>query len=207
MEINRGIRNSLQFSFIYDAVQKLIGATNHRKSVVERLNITKGSKVVEVGCGPGKILDTLGDVFYVGYDINSRYIGAAQKKYADRKNCKFIVSDASKPELHDLVKECDVMLSLGVLHHLTDEQCEELLSMAVRAVSNKGRFVIYEPYIPISKDSIGDFFMKNDRGMNIKSLDGWHQLARKYFSSIKESLHSPVYILRYSIVVLECSNP
>lgn len=207
METNQGLRNILQFSFVYDAVQRIVGATSHRNAVVKSLAIPDGAKVVEVGCGPGRILDILGDVHYVGYDPNPRYVQSARETYKERPDCEFVVSDAPSEELYKLVSDCDVMLSLGVLHHLTDKQNREVFSMAAQAVGHKGRFVIYEPYFPEKKDMIGDFFMKRDRGMNVKQLQGWHDLAGEYFSCIKETLHSPVYLLRYSIVVLECSNP
>jgi ubiquinone/menaquinone biosynthesis C-methylase UbiE len=40
-----------------------------------------GEKVLDIGCGPGKILEKLPTVDYLGFDINHKYVEAAQKRF------------------------------------------------------------------------------------------------------------------------------
>jgi SAM-dependent methyltransferase len=43
-----------------------------------------GEKVLDIGCGPGEILEYLPAVDYVGFDINPKYVEAVQKRFGGR---------------------------------------------------------------------------------------------------------------------------
>ena len=65
--------------FIYEKflyVQKLIDNI---------INLHKPRNILDIGCGTGKILESLPAVDYYGYDISKKYINYAKKKYKSRK--------------------------------------------------------------------------------------------------------------------------
>ena len=74
------IYSLLSNTFVYSFVQRIMSGTSFRKKIVKKYITRNNSKVLDVGCGPAEILDSLPTVKYFGYDINSTYINYAKKK-------------------------------------------------------------------------------------------------------------------------------
>lgn len=55
--------------------------------------VCKNDKILDIGCGPAKILESLPQVKYYGYDINKNHINYAKKKYVS-KNVFFFVKNS-----------------------------------------------------------------------------------------------------------------
>jgi SAM-dependent methyltransferase len=60
--------------------------------------IPKGSKVLELGCGSGELLNAVHPSYGVGIDISKRIVEIAQKKFPDYK---FILNDAENIKLNE----------------------------------------------------------------------------------------------------------
>ncbi len=91
-----------------------------------------GSRVLDVGCGNGRILKVLADrrAEYVGLDQSESLIKICREKYP---NCKFAVGDIlSLGELPDY--DFDYVFCVAVLHHLPGE---DLRLQALRQLKNK----------------------------------------------------------------------
>ena len=66
---------------VYNLSQFIFGATTFRRKFVENLKIKKSAKILDIGCGPSKILEYLDEPVYYGYDTNPHCIKYAKKKY------------------------------------------------------------------------------------------------------------------------------
>src|SRR5215471_15468764 len=74
-EITSGLRSILSLPLVYEAVQRVFGARSGRPTIVDRFIRPKpGDRILDVGCGPAKLLAAMPGVHYVGYDPNPRYI-------------------------------------------------------------------------------------------------------------------------------------
>jgi SAM-dependent methyltransferase len=107
----------------------------------------------DAGCGTGGALEFLPLVNYFGFDPNPEYIRVAQSRYGSRG--EFFCGDASSPRVRELAQGADAYLSLGVLHHLTDQQIDEILGLARACLRPGGRFVFYEPCFSANDDCVG----------------------------------------------------
>ena len=61
---NKGIYSLLSITFFYSLVQRVMSATSFREKIVKKY-ITKHNvnvKVLDVGCGPAEILNTLPNI-------------------------------------------------------------------------------------------------------------------------------------------------
>jgi len=76
----KGIYSLLSNIFFYSLSQKIMSGTSFREKVVKKIINKDGVKVLDVGCGPAQILDSLPRIEYFGYDINPNYINFAKKK-------------------------------------------------------------------------------------------------------------------------------
>src|SRR4030095_13365244 len=154
---------------LYNLLQGLVGGNRDRAAFVRtHTALQPEQKVVDVGCGTGSALEFLPLVNYFGFDPNPDYIRAARSQY--RRRGEFWCGDASSPRVQELAQGADAFLSLGVLHHLTDQQIGEILALARACLRPSGRFIFYEPSFSANDDWVGRIFMRLDRRGNIKPI-------------------------------------
>ena len=115
--------------------------------------------------GTGGALEFLPAVKYVGFDPNPPYVRVARSRYGSRG--EFLCGDAGNPRVRELAQDADAFLSLGVLHHLTDQQIREILSLVRASLRPSGRFIFYEPCFSANDHWVGRIFMRLDLGGNI----------------------------------------
>src|SRR6476620_2468677 len=78
------LHNILRSPSIYIWWQRLWGAYRLRQICMEDvLKLREGERVLDIGCGPGYILDYMPRVDYVGFDTEPRYIEYAKRHYSD----------------------------------------------------------------------------------------------------------------------------
>ena len=80
------LRLFLKTPFVYNSYQYLVGGIKARRLFIKNhTNIKKGEKVLDIGCGPGDILEFLPEVDYTGFDVDKNYINTAKSKYTNHK--------------------------------------------------------------------------------------------------------------------------
>jgi SAM-dependent methyltransferase len=196
----------LRTARLYNLLQECVGGSRDRADFV-RTHVVIGAehKVVDAGCGTGSALEFLPSVNYFGFDPNPGYIRVARSRYGSR--AEFFCGDAGSPHVRQLAQDADVFFSLGVLHHLTDQQIGEILNLARACLRPTGCFVFYEPCFSAKDDWVGRLFMRLDRGRNIKTDQAWRALVSEYFETVEEYIRRPVYLFRYTIQALIGRNP
>ena len=67
MQHDSGLRRWLNLPFLYNLLQAAVGANALRRRVIQNhVRAKAGDKVVDIGCGPARILRWLPDVQYLG---------------------------------------------------------------------------------------------------------------------------------------------
>lgn len=204
MQLNLDPRKILSHPVIYTTYQKIVGGYRARKLFVKKnVNIKFGQKILDIGCGPGDILEFLPNVDYTGIDLDPNYIAQAKKKYGNKGNFKCAgVDDLNLAEIHTF----DIVISAGVLHHLDDNQCFNLFDIAVKALKPNGRFVSFDGcYIP-NQNKISKYFLKKDRGQFVRTQPEYEALAKSYFSQINSTIDESYFYIPYTSIILDCKN-
>lgn len=82
--------------------------------IIETLDVKKGSKILDLGCGGGRLYEILEkhNISYTGVDISDKLISIAKKKYP---KVKFIVADITE---FNSKEKYDYIFSIAVLHHV-----------------------------------------------------------------------------------------
>ena len=83
-----GLHKIFSYPLIYSLTQKIMSGISVRSNLVKEIKYN--SKVLEIGCGTAKIIDSLPPVHYYGYDISKKYINYAKKKIYFKKLLFFL---------------------------------------------------------------------------------------------------------------------
>ncbi|MGD9107080.1 MAG: class I SAM-dependent methyltransferase, partial [Desulfobacterales bacterium] len=109
------IRSLLAFPVTYRLFSRIVGGFARQVYVKKYIRPIHGDKILDIGCGPGDILELLPQVEYLGIDMNRRYIKSAIKRFGNRGT--FICKKLSG-KLSNELSSFDLILATGILHHL-----------------------------------------------------------------------------------------
>ena len=128
---------------IYDQiapqVSALYSSQTHIKGIQKfTTNLTKRSKVLDLGCGMGKDVKLFGDLGFeaVGVDGSAGMIAEAKRRYSKQR---FFIMDVRDLEFPD--DSFDLVWSWSVLTHLGIEDKKRSLSQAHKVLKKSGIFV------------------------------------------------------------------
>ena len=178
-------------TFVYLLSQKIMSGTSFRGGVVSKYITKSNVNVLDIGCGPAEILDSLPDVKYFGYDISRIYINFAKKKYKKKGN--FFCRKFTSKELKRLPK-FDHVLLLGILHHLEDVEIKKLTSLVKKVLKKNGNIISVDPILDAKQNPIAKFIIKKDRGDNVRNKKEYLKNMKKNFKKIKSKIFHQKFI-------------
>jgi SAM-dependent methyltransferase len=174
----------LERSFVYRAWQAL-QAEQKFAPVLEKNDFKHVHRVLDVACGPGINTRHFAQMYYLGIDVNEKYVQDAKRRHGR----DFMVADARK--LDGLGHEpFDFILVNSFLHHLSAPDAYDVLSSLDLRLAPDGHVHILEPVLPDDR-SIARLLASWDRGEFVRPLGEWQALFSKTFA--------PVLFERYSI--------
>jgi 2-polyprenyl-3-methyl-5-hydroxy-6-metoxy-1,4-benzoquinol methylase len=196
-----GIRALLSNPLVYSAFQSFMGAHKARQRFVANwVRPLAGMKILDVGCGPADILAFLPDVDYWGFDISESYIDQAKTRFGQRGQFK-----CKQLQFEDLVAlpQFDVILALGLLHHLDDPVAMGVLRLGHQALKPGGRLLTIDPCLAPSQNAVARFLIRNDRGQNVRHKEEYQALVDAVFASPRVEVHHQTWI-PYTHCFMEC---
>jgi SAM-dependent methyltransferase len=205
MQCDSGLVGWLKVPFLYNAFQAAVGATALRRRLLEKhVRAKPGDKVIDIGCGSAPTLQWLPEVEYIGLDINPDYVAFARRKYGSRGT--FIVGNPESVRGDSRCKAADIVMAIGVLHHLDDEEAEQCIRFAYDALKTEGRFICHEACWTPNQGAISKYIMSTDRGRNIRTEQQYRQLAAKAFKTVETWIDTKPMRIPYVTIVLECEK-
>ncbi len=102
-----------------------------------------GDKVLDYGCGNGRLLDLLYEknISYTGIDISQKLINIARNKYKS-ENINFYKIDASQSSLPFESNYFNTIYSVAVLHHMPSEELRREITKELHRVLKPGGQII-----------------------------------------------------------------
>ena len=184
--------------------RRLPGARSARTHFADQyVKMSEGDRVLDIGCGIGDILAYLPSCEYVGFDMNPDYIAQANKLYGNRGTfmCK-------KVTRHSIEKNSyfDIVLAMGILHHLDDSEAKELFEMSRDVLKESGKLVTLDGILYDGQSSIERYIMSKDRGKHIREREQYLALASNVFPNVKDSILHDLLRIPYSHIILTCSK-
>lgn len=198
------VRGVLSRPWVYEFFSRLVGGDQARRTLVrEHVRPWDGARVLDLGCGPGTLVTYLRDARYVGIDVSERYIASATRTFGDR--AEFRVGDAT--QVDEDLRDFDLVLAFGILHHLSDEEAARLLLHARSALKGNGRLVTLDnTLLADERRRIADRIVSWDRGEHVRSPSAYERLASLVFPTVKTTVHRNLLRIPYTHCVLECGK-
>ena len=180
------------------------GPASAKVLVNEYIRPAEGSRILEIGCGPGMILRYLPKAEYVGFDLSSRYIKQAKKRYPE---ANFVCERVSHFSLRDS-GAFDVVLALGVVHHLNDTEARQLFEIAYDALRSRGKLVTIDGVWTDDQSVATRWLLSKDRGEYIRKKEEYMYIASQVFENenLTASVRHDLLRIPYSHLILECSR-
>ena len=200
--VSTGIRRILEHPFVYEALQTAVGHKVARRMVIdEYVNPEKNAMILDIGCGPGKMLEILSDVEYVGVDFNESYIKSARELYVGKGN--FLVGNATSIDLPE-DEQFDIILAYNLMHHMEDVEVSELLDSSKKFLKKGGKLISMDPCLVSDATLFARMLIKFDRGTSIRTAEGYSNLAINRFEKIESHVRYDLLNFTYPHCILSC---
>jgi SAM-dependent methyltransferase len=199
-------RRLLAIPELYRKFQTRVQAKNSFARLAhDFLKISPGQRVLDIGCGPADILAQLPlGIEYEGYDLEPGYIAAAKERHGDRGS--FAVRAVS-PEAADNIGTFDVVISMGVLHHLTDDDADALFASAVKVLRPGGRIVTLDGAYLKGQNPIARLLLALDRGRYVRTPAAYLRIAHRHFPDAQATILHDLIAIPYTHCIIEGRVP
>jgi cyclopropane fatty-acyl-phospholipid synthase-like methyltransferase len=149
------------------------------------------------------MLNYMQDVKYVGFDMSQAYIDACHRRFgsAGKFHCQMLTADTVSD-----YGEFDIVLSIGVVHHLDDAQASNLFSLARSALVPGGRLVTLDGVYTDEQSLLVKQMLRNDRGEYVRTEPASKALATPVFNSVSTSIRHDLFRIPYTVLIMECTK-
>ena len=197
------IRSVLALPQAYQFFFNVIGAPRRSRILVgEYIRPKPGDRILEIGCGPGTIVPYLPATEYVGFDASTEYIEQARNRFPDAKFVCERVSQFTLPQ----GEHFDIVLALGILHHLDDAEALQLFRIAFEALRAGGKLVTLDGVWTQEQSRAARYIQARDRGRFIREEKAYLRLGQIVFPKIRSSIRHDLLRIPYTHIIMECTR-
>ena len=161
--------------------------------------------MLDVGCGPGSLLDDLpAGVEYVGFDINAAYIDMARQWYGGRGTffCAAVNGDSAPAGGASF----DFVVIKSVLHHLGDEDAQRLVATVRGLLRPGGVLVSSDNVFYEGQPWISKALTALDRGGAVRTPEGYRRLLAPHFAEIETWLVTDTLPIPYAHFIMRARS-
>jgi SAM-dependent methyltransferase len=194
-------RRVLAVPSAYQLWWNVVGGPAVAKILVnEYIQPRAGARILEIGCGPGTIVSYLPPSDYLGFDLSPEYIELAKRRFP---KARFVCERVSQ---FSLAKEqtFDVVLALGIVHHLEDAEARQLFQIAHDALIPGGKLITLDGAWADGQSATARWLLARDRGEHVRSEREYVGIASQVFSNIRPSVRHDLLRIPYTHLILEC---
>jgi len=196
------LKRLLDIPLLYLTYRTMVGGKKATAIYVnEYVRPKRRDRILDVGCGPAETVKHFSDVEYIGFDNNPAYIELAKRRFGDQGH--FFCGKIDQVRLKEF-GTFDLVLAVGVLHHLDDSESLSLLKLAYTALKEGGRLVTYDGCFVEGQSRIAQFIISQDRGRFVRSKNEYLNLACQVFANVKQELREDLLRIPYTHLIMEC---
>jgi SAM-dependent methyltransferase len=201
LQLIPSIRSALAVPAAYNLWWKMVGGPAWAKVLVgQYIQPRVGTRILDIGCGPGTIAGYLPDSEYVGFDISPKYIDMARRRFP---HAQFVCERVSQFSLSK-EQSFDTVLALGIVHHLDDREATRLFQIAYDALKSGGKMVTLDGVWTSDQSAAARWLLARDRGEYVRNEREYVKIASQVFENVRASVRHDLIRIPYSHLILEC---
>jgi cyclopropane fatty-acyl-phospholipid synthase-like methyltransferase len=104
----------------------------------------------------------------------------------------------------DVLGEFDIILALGLIHHLDDEQAKNLFVIARRALRPGGRMITLDGVFTTRQSMLVRTLLKWDRGRHVRDEPAYRALAVSAKLQVTCHVANDLFRVPYDVLIMEC---
>jgi SAM-dependent methyltransferase len=194
------MKHLLSQPLIYQLYQELGGFFGARVAAIrDYLPMAAGARVIDIGCGPGHIVQHLAiDIDYVGLDIDPSSIAYANAHFGGRGRfqCRFFDAVAARE-----LGPADIVMMNGVMHHIPDAELVETLAHVRDALKPDGvLFTLDGCYVP-GQSRLDKWLLDKDRGAHVRDEAGYRSVLGAVFAEVDMHIRDDYARLPYTFAL------
>ena len=186
---------------VYSSVMTAIGAdSGMRRFVREYLRVSPGQRILDLGCGPGRLYPHLPPLEYCGLDLDAGHLARARALYPE-----------ARFEQRDISSGCpgfdlcgfDAIVACGVFHHLSDAEVRRAVAFCYRRLRIGGRLVTLDCAIEEGQSLLSRLLVARDRGRFVRHGLEYLDLARACFPGAALTIRYNLLRVPYCHAIVE----
>jgi len=193
------IRAILSLPSVYRAFWNLTGG-RFKIFVQQHVRPRPGARVLDIGCGPGTAVPYFPNVEYVGLDASPDYIESARRRFPQATFVCSRVSHYTVPKQSYF----DVVLAIGIVHHLDDVEARQLFEAAYESLKPNGKLVTLDGVLTKDQSHFARYLIGRDRGGYVRDQEGYIRIASGIFSHITPTVRQDLARFPYTHFIMEC---
>ena len=198
------IRSLLAFPAAYQLWWNLVGGPGSARVLVnEYIRPRAGARILEIGCGPGTIVPYLPQADYLGFDLSSEYIEMAKRRFPQ---ARFVCERVSQFSLEG-EGTFDIVLALGIVHHLDENEAQQLFQIGFDALRPGGRMITIDGVLIDDQPKAERWLLQRDRGAYVRSEPEYVRIASSVFRDVKPTVRRDLLRIPFTHLILECGRP
>ncbi|WP_460806706.1 hypothetical protein [Micromonospora zhanjiangensis] len=101
----------------------------------------------------------------------------------------------------------NAVMMVGLLHHLSDREAEDLLELAARALAPEGTVVSVDNCFEPEQGRVARWMSAHDRGQHVREPESLVALAQKVFKTVDGTVIRGITRIPYSFWMMRMGNP
>jgi SAM-dependent methyltransferase len=200
----RSLRSVLAKPEAYQFWWNLVGGSAWAEELVTKyIHPDSTARILDIGCGPGTLLHYLPQSGYLGFDLSPEYIALARKRFPEAHFVCERVSKFSLAEQHGF----DVVLAIGIVHHLDDAEAVQLFQIAFDALKPGGKLITVDGVYTDRQSKVARWLLSRDRGEYVRKEQEYIRLASQVFGAVVPSVRHDLLRIPYTHLILNCTRP
>jgi SAM-dependent methyltransferase len=205
------LRGVLRYARMFDLLQRVLGfpyqyAADEITAQIpprEGALANEQAVVLDVGCGTARVLQYLDGIRYIGLEPSPKYVAAARTRFPDTEFLPMAFQDI---EMDDYRGRVDVVVAIGVLHHVPDPDVVGLAGIASEVLRPGGAFVTLDPAFVAGQHRLARTLSWSDRGEHVRTPAHLSSLIAQVFPNIDTEVRHDLRKFPYTHVVIRAKG-